>query len=188
VVNFKTKNLKIPLEKIKLLLNRAFMGEIVVSDILKVPDDFHSRYSARGKVYLYWIKMPPIEPWLRDYCWFWKKQAWDIEKIRKAASVFIGVHDFSGYAVRLEKGIKTVKEIFNIEISGNNTDLKIAFHGSGFLRCMVRVLTSAIVSHGCGLVSLEELKRQLDCPGSVNLPPKAPPNGLYLVKVNYQEP
>jgi tRNA pseudouridine38-40 synthase len=66
VVNFKTKNLKIPLEKIKLLLNRAFMGEIVVSDILKVPDDFHSRYSARGKVYLYWIKVLLIllEPFL----------------------------------------------------------------------------------------------------------------------------
>jgi len=188
-VNFKIKNLKIPVDKIKLLLNRALEGKIVIRDIYEVSDDFHARYSAKGKLYLYWIKRTPIEPWLRNYCWFWDKQGWDMESIREAASIFRGVHDFSGYSIRLEKGLNTIKEIFNIEVSGDKNDLKIAFHGRGFLRCMVRVLTSAIISHGCGLVSIEALKKQLDYPGSINLPPKAPPNGLFLVNVNYnQEP
>jgi len=185
-VNFKIKNLKIPLEKIKLLLNRALKNEIFIRDIYEVSDDFHSRYSAKSKLYLYWIKRGPVQPWLRNYCWFWgDRNEWKMDRINKAASLFIGEHDFSGYSVRLEKGLSTRREIFGIDVTGDEYDLKIAFHGSGFLRCMVRVLTSAIISHGCDLISLENLKRQLDLPGSVNLPPKAPPNGLYLVNVNY---
>ncbi|MDD2715865.1 MAG: tRNA pseudouridine(38-40) synthase TruA [Candidatus Wallbacteria bacterium] len=185
VVNFKTKSLQVPLEKIKLLLNHSLNGEITVRSVYTVPADFHSRYSVKRKVYLYWVKTGELEPWLRNYCWFWRKRSFDKTLVQRTAEIFLGEHDFAGFAANLEPRTNTVKRLYSLEVTENREGTIFTFEGDGFLRGMVRVLTSMLLHCGAGYIKPEALQLQLSHPGKVNLPEKAPPNGLYLAKVIY---
>ncbi|MDD5089843.1 MAG: tRNA pseudouridine(38-40) synthase TruA [Candidatus Wallbacteria bacterium] len=186
-VNFKTNCLKLPLEKVTLLLNRSLRGEIVVRQAAFAPPDFHARYSAKGKVYLYWMRLGGPEPWLRKYCWFWEKRPIDTANLRETMRIFVGEHDFAGFAVKLEPQARknTVRKLLSAEIVEVPGGVIMTFEGEGFLRGMVRVMTSAAVHCAAGYLDRQDLIRQLEKPGAVILPPKAPPNGLYLGRVFY---
>lgn len=116
----------------------------------------------------------------------------DIEKMREACKILIGTHDFSNFYCEGTEVAHNVREIYECEILRIEQDswmlpshyvFKIV--GNGFLKQMVRLLMGALWNVGRGKISLDEFKAGL---GPVKVPrlgPVAPPNGLYMVRVNY---
>ncbi len=117
----------------------------------------------------------------------------DIDKMRKACEMLVGKHDFMNYFCEGTETSTTVRTIFECEIleihQGNWEMLPPHFVfrvvGDGFLKQMVRLLVGAVWSVGRGKISLEEFQSSLRLKSPRRLGPVAPPQGLYMVRVNY---
>lgn len=116
----------------------------------------------------------------------------DIEKMREACKILIGTHDFSNFYCEGTEVAHNVREIYECEILKIEQDSwMLPSHyifrivGNGFLKQMVRLLMGAVWNVGRGKISLEEFKAALSPNKVPRLGPVAPPNGLYMVRVNY---
>lgn len=116
----------------------------------------------------------------------------DIEKMREACKILIGTHDFSNFYCEGTEVAHNIREIFECEILKIEQDSwMLPSHyvfrivGSGFLKQMVRLLMGAIWNVGRGKITLEQFKSALGPVKVQRLGPVAPPNGLYMVRVNY---
>lgn len=116
----------------------------------------------------------------------------DISKMREACKILIGTHDFSNFYCEGTDVAHNVREIYEceiLEISQGEwmlpTHYVFRIVGNGFLKQMVRLLMGAIWNVGRGKISLEEFKAALSPIRVPRLGPVAPPNGLYMVRVNY---
>jgi tRNA pseudouridine38-40 synthase len=116
----------------------------------------------------------------------------DIEKMREACKILIGTHDFSNFYCEGTEVAHNVREIYEcgiLEISQDSWMLPshhvFRIVGNGFLKQMVRLLVGAIWNVGRGKISLEEFKAALSANKVPRLGPVAPPEGLYMVRVNY---
>lgn len=117
----------------------------------------------------------------------------DFEKMREACKLLVGTHDFTNYYTEGTEVSSTVREIFECEIletkQGDWMMLPPHFVfrivGSGFLKQMVRLLVGAVWNVGRGKISLEDFKRSLSSPKTQRMGAVAPPEGLYMVRVNY---
>jgi tRNA pseudouridine38-40 synthase len=113
--------------------------------------------------------------------------------MRAACKILIGVHDFTNFYCEGTEVSSNIREIFECDIQeipqGDwgmlppHYVFKIV--GSGFLKQMVRLLMGAIWNVGRGKISLETFKASLSSTKTEKLGPTAPPEGLYMVRVNY---
>ena len=166
-------------------LNRYLPDDIAVINLREASDRFHARYNATGKTYRYTIYNGPLKPVFdRKYVWTIEERL-DIEKMRAAAAELMGRHDFAAFCKAAAKNKSTVRNVDRIEISSSKGYIYISFHGDGFLRNMVRIMTGTIVSAGKDEISAEEVRRLLEGRDRKALPPTAPAQGLCLVKVDY---
>jgi tRNA pseudouridine38-40 synthase len=148
-------------------------------------EDFHARFSAKGKIYRYLIRNQAVLPPLEAGRVWHEPRPIDEAGVRAAAAIFEGRHDFSGFSAnRGDAPRHTVRTIRSIAVSREDTLFTLTFEGEGFLYKMVRMLTGAIVRVGHGRETVANLCDRLDARG-----PRwnhvAPACGLYLVKVLY---
>lgn len=116
----------------------------------------------------------------------------DVGKMREACKILIGEHDFTNFyceGTEVSSNIRTIFECEILEISQSEWMLPSHYVfrivGNGFLKQMVRLLMGAVWNVGRGKISLEEFKNSLGPTKLPRLGPVAPPNGLYMVRVNY---
>lgn len=117
----------------------------------------------------------------------------DLELMKKACEVLIGEHDFSNFYCEGTEVSTNVREIFAcdiVEVSQGPWEMLPSHYvfkieGSGFLKQMVRLLMGAIWNVGRGKISIEELRSSLGPKKVPRLGAVAPPQGLYMVRVNY---
>ncbi|MGI8431883.1 MAG: tRNA pseudouridine(38-40) synthase TruA, partial [Chthoniobacterales bacterium] len=147
---------------------------------------FHARFEARGKVYRYRLTTTPVlSPFERGRAWHVMKQL-DEVKLRAAAALFVGKHDFAGFtANRGQPPTSTTRTIHRIRVRHTAALTTIDFAGDGFLYKMVRLLTGAIVRCATGSESLNQIKQRLDYPSENGTRLVAPAEGLTLVRVRY---
>jgi len=184
VANFKTRNEKLAMESLKRGLNALLPRDIVVKEAKSVRDSFHSRYSARGKVYRYQILNQPLPRALeRRFSWH-IPDVLNWQKIRVASQYLIGKHDFSPFSIVGSRRSKqcTVKD-FKIEKAKKLYVLQI--EADYFLYRMVRRTVGALVEVGKGKIEPEYIERLLCGETSILRARTAPPHGLFLVKVKY---
>ena len=167
-------------------LNALLPPQIRVLKCRYMTDRFHARYSAKGKVYRYRIwsgaVLPPLEV----------GRAWhvaaslDEEILRSSANVFLGTHDFSGFAANRGKpATDTVRTIRSVRVRRSGALLAIEFDGSGFLYKMVRLMVGSLVQCGLGKMDAKTVSQWLCFPRVPHSRFSAPPEGLYLVRVRY---
>jgi tRNA pseudouridine38-40 synthase len=167
-------------------LNALLPPQIRVLKCQYVTDRFHARYSAKGKIYRYRIwsgaVLPPLEV----------GRAWhvaaslDHEILRSSANVFLGTHDFSGFAANRGKPERdTVRTIRSVRVRRSGALLAIEFDGSGFLYKMVRLMVGSLVRCGLGKMDAKTISQWLRFPRVPRSRFSAPPEGLYLVRVRY---
>ena len=175
VVHFDTDK---SIKGLKKYLNNN-LSYIKVKCIKKVNDSFHARFSVKEKVYLYKISLNKEDD--NNYYMILYNDV-DLNKMRDASEIFLGVHDFRNFCSgEREDYITCIK---SIKIYKINKHIYIKFIGSGFYRYMVRNLVGALISVGKGKCSIEELQDILDNKSNKRLP-VCVSSGLYLVKVRY---
>lgn len=151
-----------------------------------VPEKFHARFSAKQKMYRYRIINAPVfSPLEIDRAWHIAADL-DRAELKRAAKLFIGGHDFRGFAASRGKvELDTTRTMKSVRIYCARELIELEFVADGFLYRMVRLMVGAIVSCGSGRVSLQEIDNRLANPGAAGAHVVAPAGGLYLVHVQY---
>lgn len=168
-------------------LNGLTSEAIKIESVTKVSDEFHARYDAIEKTYHYLINIGSFDVFSRNYIYqYGQKLA--IDKIKKAAKLFEGTHDFGSFnATPLDEITDQVRTIKNITIAQKGDLVTISITGDGFLRYMVRIIVGSLIAVSEEKLTLEAIAMYLTEPKKGVIPYKAPAHGLYLMKVNYQD-
>ena len=110
----------------------------------------------------------------------------DVDKMIDASSVFIGEHDFKTFTKNKET-TNTVKNIKSIDFIIENNLLTIKFIGNSFLYNMIRIMVAMSVEVGYHHLTKEDLQNAMDAKNRKYAPKLAPANGLYLVRIKYED-
>ncbi|MBS1798863.1 MAG: tRNA pseudouridine(38-40) synthase TruA [Acidobacteria bacterium] len=195
-----TLNSPIPAPNLQRALNNQLPGSVRIVSIEPAAPDFHARYSARRKTYEYRIAPHAIcPPTLAPFVW---NCTWplDLAAMQQAALHVIGEHDFASFAATdpdlhsrtdakdfLLAGKSSVRKIFSSSWNRQEDGLLIyRVAGSGFLHHMVRNLVGTFVDAGRGRTSAEAVPTILAARSRSAAGPTAPPQGLFLVEVDYE--
>jgi tRNA pseudouridine38-40 synthase len=153
-----------------------------------MPDDFHARFSATGKVYEYRIAFGPFaSPFLRRYVWHVFLRP-NVDVMRVAAAVLVGEHDFAafqGTRSHVHTSVRTVRRIEWQGTGGPGDPLVMLIEGNGFLRHMVRIIAGTLVEIGLGRSTADGISGILASRDRTRAGPTAPASGLFLREVLY---
>lgn len=186
IFHFDTE-LILTVESWKKALNSLLPQDIFIKDVKIVANDFHARYNVSCKEYLYKVNMGEFDVFNRKYCYQLGKEL-DILKMKEAAKLFIGSHDFYNFCGNDESEKESfVRKIFDINFILNDKIVIISIIGDGFLRYMVRSIVGALLEIGLSRKNEEIITSRLDNKIENHCPYTAPPEGLYLNEVKYRE-
>lgn len=182
-------------EELRDYMNRYLPEDIVIKEVREASDRFHARYNAIGKTYRYMCFDGITKPLFdRKYVWT-LEQRLDVAKMQEAAQYLIGEHDFCSFCKNPQKKKSTVRTIDRVEIKraaskmmsdGSSQDyVSLSFHGNGFLRNMVRILTGTLVGVGLGEIRPEQIADILEAGDREAAGVTAPAKGLCLIQVDY---
>ncbi len=184
VANFNT-NATVPAANYKYALKGKLPDDIVILESEEVPEDFHARYSSKGKTYSYTI-LNRAQPsaLLRNYVYHVKYKL-DINAMKEACKAFIGTHDFKGFKSPGSSVKTSVRTIYDLHIENQGDEIKIFVSGDGFLYNMVRIIVGTLVLVGRGKIKPNEIEEIIRSGDRKRAGKCAPPTGLYLEKVFY---
>ena len=166
-------------------MNRYLPDDIMIQKVRLASDRFHARYNATGKTYCYTCfdgKTKPVFD--RKYVWT-LDQALDVQRMQKGAAYLIGRNDYKSFCKNPHKKKSTVRTIDKIEIVRKGDYVTLSFHGDGFLRNMVRILTGTLVDVGLGRMAPEKVQEILKAQNRLEAGETAPAQGLCLMEVDY---
>ena len=176
----------IPPERLKAALNSHLPESVVVLDAKEVPLDFHARYNALGKRYVYRVlNRPERDPFYVGRALHYRYKL-DAELLDKASKAYIGSHDFTSFCTldKREKGdfVRTIQD-FSVVRKGDIVEFTV--EGNGFLYNMVRIMVGTLLSINEGKLSPDSIPDIIKAESREAAGPTAPPQGLYLNKVFY---
>jgi len=185
VCNFVTRS-TLPLHSLQKGLNSLLPEDVFVKDAAYVPIHFHSRYSAKSKMYEYRIlnsATPDI--FQRNFLWQIRPPL-NVEAMAVCLSYLRGSHDFSSFRSSGSGSSDPVRSVLNAEVDGpENGRLRIVIEADGFLRHMVRNIVGTVVEAGLGKMSTGRFREILFLKDRRLAGIKAPPQGLFLMEVRY---
>jgi len=171
---------------LKRALNANLPAAVRVFDVRVMPDEFHARFSATGKTYEYRIWNGPImPPLLRLYAWH-VPQRIDVDAMQEGTAAIAGEHDFAAFQGARGRTHTSVRRVHTARwLSAADGTLVFEIAGEGFLRYMVRSLVGTLIEIGHGRRDPDDIARLLADPDRAGAGRTAPPEGLFLVKVEY---
>ena len=170
------------LEKLKDIMNIHLPSSISIKKIVKVGDDFHSRFHARKRVYRYLVSKKEVSVFSLKYISHYKE--FDEELISQAIKSFIGVHDFEYFHKTGSDKENTVREVYEAKFYKYKDIYVFKFTANSYLRSQIRLMVGSLLKVGEKKLSIEDLNAQLKKEKRVFKLP-ASPYGLYLAKVFY---
>lgn len=176
-------------DKLAAALRHRLPRAIQVVSLRRAAPDFHARFSAKGKVYLYHICLGDPDPFTRPYCWAIPKPL-DMAAVRAAAAVLEGRHDFRAFSAlngrEPGEASGTVRSLRRFRVGVRGRRVRVTAEADGFLYKMVRSLVGAIVAAGEGKLTAGEIRSILS--SGVRTAPiqTAPAHGLFLQRVLYR--
>lgn len=166
-------------------LNQKLPEDIVVTQSEEVPLDFHPRYCDTRKTYEYHIVNERMVIPTKRLTNYFVSFDLDIEKMREATAYIIGTHDFASFCNIKTDVEDTVRTIYELDIMEENKEITIRITGNGFLYNMVRIIVGTLVRVGRGFYEPEEVRDILDAKCRTEAGVTAPPQGLFLVNIEY---
>jgi tRNA pseudouridine38-40 synthase len=184
VANFFTRS-NMPLARLKIGLNGVLPEDIKITGLSEAAHDFHSRFSAKSKLYRYTILNRDYSSPLLRHSVFFYPHPLDTKLMQKEAQVLLGKHDFSAFQAAKGKEKNPVKEIKKILVSKRNNFIYIDIEADGFLYNMVRNIAGTLIEIGRGKMPAGSLKKILLSRNRRLAGQTASPKGLCLLKVKY---
>ena len=178
-------------EKLRAAINGNLWRDIRVMNVEKAPDDFHARFSAAGKTYIYRVVNAPVmSPFWRRYAAFESKPL-DLTAMTLAARLLLGEHDWTAFCSAQADGESRVRKITDFTVHSTwdaraqANVLEFRVSANGFLRYMVRSIMGTILDVGRGDKDSDTIQTAI-VTGDRKLAGKtAPAHGLTLFKVDY---
>lgn len=151
----------------------------------RVADDFHARFSAKERAYLYRIvnRRAPLAL-DRQRAW-WVPTPLDAEAMHAAAQVLVGRHDFSSFRASLCQAKSPVKTLDVLDVTRDGEELRIEARARSFLHHQVRNMVGTLKLVGEGKWTADDVRRALAARDRAAAGPTAPACGLYLTEVTY---
>jgi tRNA pseudouridine38-40 synthase len=186
VVSFRAER-PFPFDRLVLALNANLPADVVVRDARVVPDGFSARFDARERVYDYLIlerRWPSA---------LWRTRAWHVPRpiddalFTTAAAPLLGEHDFVSFCGELPDRGGTFRDLREIALEREDDLLRVTVRGNAFLHRMVRVLVGTLVAVATGYREPDFAERALAARDRRAAGPTAPPHGLYLAGVRYDD-
>jgi len=181
VIDFEVPKYWSDLKKLKTSLNRILEG-VKIKHIIKVDDKFHSRFSAKKRVYRYVFKTTKLSLFEEDFISYYN--SFDMDKLQDGLDILIGTHDF-GFLIKqgsyTHTNIRTIYQAFYKQRKNYHF---IYFTANGFLRAQVRMMINLVMLYAQGKISRDDIVSQLNLKHRITTK-LAPPQGLYLARVLY---
>lgn len=178
---------KMPVRRLAIALNAFLPEDIRVLSAARVAEEFHARFNATGKQYRYFVwNHHAMNPLLRGRAWHVPRKL-DFAKMRAAAKLFVGKHDFKSFAATHNYEMdSTVRNLTRCSLKKSGANLTVTIEGDGFLYKMCRGIVGTIVQVGFGKFSPGDIKTMLAKTDRTSAGMSAPAHGLVLWKVFYQ--
>ena len=185
IANFKTDS-NIPIEKIPIALNTKLKRSIRIIEAEEVSEDFHSRYNCKKKTYRYIINNSKNGTAIYRNLQYNFAEYLDVEKMNEAIKFFLGEHDFKGFKASGTSSKSSVRIIYSGTVIRNNDIIIIEITGNGFLYNMVRIISGTLLEVGLGKIKPKEIEEIIESGDRQRAGKTLPPQGLYLVNVEYE--
>jgi len=185
-------NREISLEKLRSAINANVSNDLRVLQTEIVDENFHARYSATGKTYVYRILNGPVlSPfWARYACQ--EARDLDVNQMLGAAEMFLGEHDWTAFSAAQSDVEDRRRTIKHLEITEHEDErardrlIEIKVTANGFLRYMVRSIAGALMAVGRGDLDIGKISDAIDEGVRHNDIVTAPAHGLTLLEVLYK--
>ncbi len=164
---------------------RQLQAPVVILNVEPVSSDFHARFSAIGRGYIYRIlnrRAPSVL--LQNRVW-WVPVELDIDKMRQGASYLIGHHDFTSFRAAACQAKSPVKTLDKLDIKQQDDEIIFTVEAKSFLHHQVRNMVGTLKLVGEGKLQPEDIKSILEARNRSSAGATAPACGLYLTKVIY---
>lgn len=167
-------------------LNALLPPAIRVLRVARAPADFHARRSAVGKEYRYLIWngaiLPPFQRRYRAHV----RTPLDVAAMRRAAADLVGRHDFAAFTANPNRAVEsTVRTLSLLSVTRRGHEVVIRAGSDGFLYKMVRSLAGFLIRVGEGALPPDAARQILHSRERTARVPTAPPEGLFLWRVEY---
>lgn len=186
-LNFRAET-GIPPQKLPLALNRYLPPDIRVLAARVVPLDFHARYAAHTKTYVYHIHNSPIDSPFAARYYARIPARLDEQRMQAAAQGFVGRHDFRALCAAHSSAAAhgdTVRTITDCHVCRSGEDIQIWVTADGYLYNMVRILAGTLCEAGAGRLDPARVPAILASCDRGQAGPTLPAKGLFLHSVEY---
>ena len=175
----------LPPEKLLLAVNTLLPYSIRVFFLQPVDSQFHARFDARSKIYLYRIDPSRVcSPFSYRFALHYPRPL-DLERMQECGRMMEGEHDFAAFQATGTEIVSTQRTVFRVEMGEKDALVFVRIHATGFLRKMVRFIVGTILEVGSGKKPMEDLRRALDQQDKNSVGVPVPARGLFLEKVFY---
>lgn len=166
-------------------VNALLPADVRLMEVEPAASDFHARRDAVWKEYLYrWSRARAIPPRDLPFVGRLSRRA-DVRRMREAARLLEGEHDFGVFGVRLPRGEPTRRRLHLLRIEEEGEEVRALLRGDGFLRGMARSICGLLADIGRGKAAAERAAELLRTQDRGLLSPKAQARGLTLSRVFY---
>ena len=167
-------------------MNKMLPEDIKILSLEVVPDDFHTRYNAKRKIYEYHILLKNKDPFKDDLAFIYPME-FDFDLFKEALHKFVGKHNYQDFTSKEEDESGFVREVYRINVDKNNSEITVTFEGNGFMRYQIRNMIGAAISVANKKETLDFIDYHLRKDKTREIISyKAPARGLYLVDVLYK--
>jgi tRNA pseudouridine38-40 synthase len=185
VVNFKTASHHVPQTFLR-AINGHLPADVVVRQCGDVPPEFDASRDALRKLYRYILhdgRIPDV--FLRRYAWHVPFGRLNEAAMAAAAQPLLGTHDFHSFETEWPNRLTSVRTITRLTVERHDEQIWIEAEAEGFLYNMVRAIVGTLVNVGRGYWPIEQVARILLAEDRRQAGPNAPPQGLFLMRVDY---
>ena len=158
---------------------------VAVTKIKKRSNKFHSRYSAKQRIYRYIIFNQISEPVIEKNRGWHVRKPLDLELIKKGAKKLIGTNDYSTFRSSSCHAKSPIKTIKSIKVKSLKNKIEIEFKSQSFLQQQVRSMVGCLKYLGEKKWDLKTFNKAFRSKKRILCAPPAPPEGLFLVRVIY---
>lgn len=151
-----------------------------------VAEDFHARYSARSRTYRYTLLNRAVRPALESRRVGWFPLPLDIEKMRQAAALLLGEHDFSAFRSAECQARSPVRTLYGLQVEARGERIDFVVRANAFLHHMVRNVVGTLIYVGKGRHPPRWVGEVLESRSRARAAPTFGPEGLYLEAIEYE--
>ncbi len=174
------------LKRVAFALNSVLPDDISVMSAEEVDEDFHPRYDAVAKEYIFRFYDGPPDPFKQGVACHSRRRL-DAEKMNRAAAAFLGRHDFNAFMSTGSKIEDTVRTIYYSGVERRGSEVIFRVVGDGFLYNMVRIMAGTLYFISLGRIDEAQLPAIIAEGKRAAAGKTMPAHGLYLNRVYYDE-